>query len=107
MSDKEQKEMLLKFVVEFDKRFTAIEEEIVELKTKLEEMGSQGAANPEEWDKLNRNLKDVSESLVRANKHQGQLEKRVEVVKNDSSSGLVVSVAIFTILFIISLFIRA
>ncbi|MEG3638910.1 hypothetical protein [Magnetococcus sp. PR-3] len=104
----EKNEMLLKFVVEFDKRFTAMEEEIEELRGKMEKLTSgEGAANPDEWAKVQKNVKDLKDGLVRNHKAQSHMEKRVESVKKDSNSGLVISIVIFTLLFIVSLFIRS
>nr|CRH04926.1 conserved protein of unknown function [Candidatus Magnetococcus massalia] len=107
-TEAEKNEMLLKFVVEFDKRFQVMEEEIADLRGRLDEFSKgDNATNPEQWGKMQSNVKEMKDALARSNKTHAHLEKRVETVKNDSSSGLVISIVIFTILFIISLFIRS
>ncbi|ABK44446.1 hypothetical protein Mmc1_1938 [Magnetococcus marinus MC-1] len=104
----EKNEMLLKFVVEFDKRFTLMEEDIEAMRVKVDKLISgEGAANPEEWAKVQKSVKDLKDGLARNHKAQSHIEKRVDTVKKDSNSGLVISIVIFTLLFVVSLFIRS
>jgi outer membrane murein-binding lipoprotein Lpp len=60
-----------------------------------------------EMEKYVLSLQTTNETMIRYSKHIDQLERKVERIRTDSSSGLVVSIIIFAILFIISLVIRA
>ncbi|MBF0109404.1 MAG: hypothetical protein HQL76_09525 [Magnetococcales bacterium] len=75
---------------------SALEKEKAEIRKSLETMES-----------LKKGLQDVSQSAEQSSKVVNHLERRVEVVKKDATSGFVVSTIIFCILMIISLFVRA
>ncbi|MBF0146597.1 MAG: hypothetical protein HQL84_10755 [Magnetococcales bacterium] len=75
---------------------TALEKEKADIRKSLEVMEG-----------LKKGLQDVSHTAEQSNKVVNHLERRVEIVKKDATSGFVVSTIIFSILMIISIFVRA
>ncbi|MBF0626233.1 MAG: hypothetical protein HQL82_15695 [Magnetococcales bacterium] len=108
----QQNDILLKFIADFDARITKLQEDVLALGTRVEELAT-GSANSEEAKKkakaledLQTGLRDMQEKHIRSGQHLSQIERRVEAVKSESSFGVVTSIVIFAILFIVSLVIR-
>ncbi|MBF0436429.1 MAG: hypothetical protein HQL77_13770 [Magnetococcales bacterium] len=56
---------------------------------------------------LQKTIQEVSHTQMQSNKVVDHLERRVEVVKKDATSGFVISTVIFSILVLLSLFSRS
>lgn len=56
---------------------------------------------------LQKSVQEVSNTQTQSSKVVDHLEKRVEVVKKDATSGFVISTVIFSILVLLSLFSRS
>ncbi|MEO5332539.1 MAG: hypothetical protein H7839_10990 [Magnetococcus sp. YQC-5] len=61
----------------------------------------------ENFQTLQTRLTEISATTVQSNQRVEKLGKQVEVVKKDTSSWLMISIVVFGIFFIVSLFIRA
>ncbi|MBF0455698.1 MAG: hypothetical protein HQL72_12885 [Magnetococcales bacterium] len=95
-------------------RVAALEAELQSLKTALyaipgalEKEKAAMVESQKELLKLQNTVQKVSMASHESAEAVSHLKKRVEVVKKDSTSGTVVSIVIFSILLIISLFIRS
>lgn len=60
----------------------------------------------EELARVNNQLQGLQEVIARQNRVATQLEQQVDGVRSDSSAGIVASIIVFALLFLISLFIR-
>ena len=59
-----------------------------------------------EIEKLQKSMQNINETIIRYARSIETVERKLEGVRTDSSSGIVVSVVIFSVLFVISLFLR-
>lgn len=85
----------------------SIKEAISSFPTALEKEKADIRKSLETLEVLKRGLQDVSSTAEESSKVVNHLEKRVEVVKKDATSGFVISTIIFSILMLISLFARS
>lgn len=96
-----------------EERIMALESEVQTLRSVVQEIPD---TMEKEKDELRRNIDELNglRSRVKEAVHTSTessavvntLEKRVDVVRKDATSGVVVSIVVFSIMFIISLFIR-
>ncbi|MBF0370840.1 MAG: hypothetical protein HQL52_15430 [Magnetococcales bacterium] len=101
-------------LIELDQRMANMEGELAKIKESLsniphtlEEERKELSIHREEFNKLQGNFQEISRSVTGFNQKTINLERRMEVTKKNLSSGTVASILIFTILFILSLFVRA
>lgn len=60
----------------------------------------------ESIENIHNGIQSVNESLSKQTKASTYLERRVDGVRTDTSTGIALSIVVFSILFIVSLFIR-
>ncbi len=96
-----------------DERVALLEEEVRGLKTSLyaipgalEKEKLEIRKNLEAFEGIQSSFKEVSEQADKSSKSVNNLERRVDGVKKNATSGVVASILIFSIMLIISLFIR-
>lgn len=103
------------------KRLTDLEGRVAAMEDELKIIKAALVAIPEAFEKekieirkslgivaqLQNGFKDVTSNSENTSKVVGTLERRVEVIKKDATSGFVISTIIFSILVILSLFARS
>ena len=96
-----------------EQRLLALEEDMRTIKAALNTLPealdkekSEIRKNMASFEGIQKNFNEVAENASRSRKLAVNLEKRVEGVKKDATSGVVVSILIFSSMLIISLFIR-
>ncbi|MBF0158428.1 MAG: hypothetical protein HQL58_02790 [Magnetococcales bacterium] len=105
-------EAFIKLLVDIEERLATLETEMDALKARLavcetqSGIGEEAHKKQEDLARLHQTVKDLHETASRSGNHINQLERRVDHVKRDSNSGLVLSIVFFSILFIIALFTR-
>ena len=96
-----------------DERVALLEEEIQGLKASLyaipgalEKEKLEIRKNLEAFEGIQTSFKEISDRADKSTKSVNNLERRVDGVKKNATSGVVASILIFSIMLIISLFIR-
>ncbi|HIJ85002.1 MAG: hypothetical protein HW380_3159 [Magnetococcales bacterium] len=99
---------------ELERRILMIEDELQSIKaamlafpSALEREKAEIRKSLETMETLKKGLQEVSNTTEQSNKTVNHLERRVEVVKKDATNGFVVATVIFSILTIISMFVRS
>ncbi len=109
-------QMVLDVVMTIEGRLVHVEEQVEDLQTRLQALeadvqsagiGEGGQKKQEDLQKVQQAVRDVREVVVRSSNHLAQLEKQVEIVKTGSTSSMLVSIVFVSILFILSLLMRA
>ncbi|MBF0143084.1 MAG: hypothetical protein HQL57_08610 [Magnetococcales bacterium] len=95
-------------------RLQLLENEVAEIRAALNNYSetadrdrTQVKNSTDEFQKLQRGLQEISETTLSFHKIVGQIEKRVDEIRRQSTSGLVISVVVFSILVVISLVVRS
>ncbi|MBF0612845.1 MAG: hypothetical protein G8345_21480 [Magnetococcales bacterium] len=73
----------------------------------LQRMRETDQANNEKFENLRSALHSANETITKYSRNLTFIEKRMDGMRTDTSTGLVLSVLIFTLLFLISLFMRS
>ncbi|MBF0382514.1 MAG: hypothetical protein HQL69_15945 [Magnetococcales bacterium] len=99
---------------ELEMRIAAIESEMQAMKKALytipiamEEDKVKLEQNQKEFENLQTTVRNITISGQETGAAVNNLQKRVDVVKKESTSGVVLSIIVFSILLIISIFIRS
>ncbi|MBF0177414.1 MAG: hypothetical protein HQL63_11295, partial [Magnetococcales bacterium] len=103
--------ILVKFLKDFESRFAAMQEEVDKQRERLDTLGV--AESQEEAQKRNELLTKMQDAVRVTREEQekmrqqlARIEKRLESVKSESNFGTVVSVVIFSSLFILAMIMR-
>lgn len=95
-------------IVEQD--FTALLGEIEELRVQLgalkELVQEESRKNDEGSEQVKAHLLSINEQLNKYHKNINFLEKRMDGMRSDASSGIILSMVVFAVLFVISFFVR-
>ncbi|MBF0308180.1 MAG: hypothetical protein HQL56_01465 [Magnetococcales bacterium] len=108
----DKNQMLLKFVVEFDKRLETIENDLANLQERVQAVERGDASqsleskNTAEIQKIQNSLLEFADSMGRSGKNASFLEKKIEAVKREANSSMVVITVVFAVLLVITLFVR-
>ncbi|MBF0358571.1 MAG: hypothetical protein HQL70_08170 [Magnetococcales bacterium] len=101
-------------VAELEARVAAMEAEMLSMKralitipVALEEEKLANEQTKKEFLNIQKTVRNITVSGQESAAAVSQLQKRVDVVKKESTSGVVLSVIVFSILLIISIFIRS
>ncbi|MBF0132493.1 MAG: hypothetical protein HQL75_07905 [Magnetococcales bacterium] len=113
MAEKERVAQPLDGEGELERRILILEEELQSIKATmvalpsiLEKEKAEIMKKLEAVDGVKKTLQDVSHTAEQSSKVVNHLERRVEVVKKDAINGFVVSTIIFSLLMILSIFVR-
>ncbi|MBF0134982.1 MAG: hypothetical protein H7833_00595 [Magnetococcus sp. DMHC-1] len=108
----DQNAILVKFLKDFEARFSLMQEELDKMKERLDAMGapeSQEDAQKknELLGKIQDTLRVTREEVEKIRQQQGKQDKRLENFKSESHFGTIVTIVVFSFLFILTMFMRS
>ncbi|MBF0424438.1 MAG: hypothetical protein HQL66_01265 [Magnetococcales bacterium] len=103
--------ILVKFLKDFEARFAVLQEEVDKQRERLDAFGAP--ENMEEAQKRVEQLAKLQETVLAMREEQekvrqqlAKVEKRLDSVKSEGHFGTVITIVVFSFLFILSMFMR-
>ncbi|MBF0153809.1 MAG: hypothetical protein HQL64_08725 [Magnetococcales bacterium] len=109
--DEDKNAILVKFLKDFEARFALMQEEVDRFKERLDALGApenleEAQKKNEMLTKMQETIRVTREELEKVRQQQAKIDKRLENVKSEGHFGTVITIVIFSFLFIVSMFMR-
>ncbi|MEO5376361.1 MAG: hypothetical protein H7832_01040 [Magnetococcus sp. DMHC-6] len=92
---------------DLDQQMQSIRETLDAIPPSIEEGKRSTMANLQKYEAMFSSFQEISNSMIGFNKIATNLEQKVEITKQETSSSLVVTIVIFSIMLILTLFIKS